>query len=272
MKNNLKHFTILFLIAAAIFNLSSCYPSSQLADPYIIPESRQKENLYYVPSVLNTPLNFKKGDLDFSVMSTSNSKLSGGEAQASYMPGKHLGIMASYSFAGSIGSNPDNIHYNRFELGSGMVTQLSKNIHFNTYGGFGLGTIMNTHATGSSKINLTHFFLQPAIVISDKRKNIQLGFVSKFSGVNFKVMDTSFKTDREPFSTTQLKSLYNQPFHIVWEPGVVFRAGWKNFQFHTGYSFSADITNPDLYRANGNFSLGVCLRLNTLDFTKVKFK
>jgi hypothetical protein len=226
-------------------------------------ESRQKENFYYLPSAPNTPLQSLKNDMNFSLVRIADTKYGGCDVQASYMPGKHIGIIAGYSFANSNGASNDYMKYNRFELGSGFATAFSKNWHFETYAGLGSGKIVNQHATGYSNINLTHFFIQPAVVVHDAKKNVQFGLVSRFAGVNFNVTDTSFKNDREPFSTSQVKSLYAQPFHIMWEPGFVFRAGWKNFQFHTGYSFSADLTNPGLHRANGNFSLGICLRVNT---------
>ena len=260
MKITQLYLALSFMAAGTIFSLSSCVIGGGISDPYIVSEPRQKENFYYIPSAPNTPLHSQKNDLGFSLMRVSGSKYSGADVQASYMPGKHIGIMGSYSFAGI---NSNYIKYNRFELGSGFVTQLSKNWHFETYAGFGNGKIKNSHHTGSSKLNLTHFFLQPAIAISDENKKIQFGFVSRFAAVNFNVMDTSFSNDREPFSTTQLKSLYDQSFHMIWEPGFVFRIGWKNFQFHTGYSFSTDLTNPDLYKAKGNLSLGFTLRLNT---------
>jgi hypothetical protein len=265
MEKNLKHLFVWCITWVIISGLTSCYPTGPVSDPYIVAESRQKENLYYVPSPSNSPLHSKKGDMNFSLMRIAGSKFSGGEMQASFMPASHFGIMGSYSFTSNSGSNTDYIKYNRFELGSGFVTQLSKNWHFETYAGFGNGKIFNQHATGSSRINLTHFFLQPAIAVNDEKKNIQFGFVSKFAGVNFKVVDTSFNTDREPFSASQLNSLYNQPFHLVWEPGFVFRFGWKNFQFHTGYSFSTDLTNADLYKVNGIFSAGICVRFNAND-------
>ncbi len=260
MKQNLKNLLLIIIVAGATFSLSSCYPTGQFNDPYIIPESRQKENIYYVPSAPNTPLHSKKGDLNLTLMRTS-SNLSGGEVQTSFMPAKHIGIIGAYSFAGN-STNHDNAKYNRVELGAGFVTPLPRNYHFETYAGFGSGKILNTHATGISKIRLTHFFLQPAIAVSDEKRNFQFAFVSKFSGVKFKV-DTAFNTNREPFSTKQVKSLFDKPFHIIWEPGLVFRIGWKNFQFHTGYSFSTDITNSDLYKQDGNFSAGFCLRFNT---------
>jgi hypothetical protein len=262
MNQPLKNFLLITIVAGATFNLSSCYPTGPVIDPYIVAEARQKENFYYIPSAPNTPLHSKKGDLNLTFMRTS-SKLSGGEVQASFMPAKHIGIIGGYSFAGNSGNN-DNAKYNRVELGAGFVIPLLKNYHFETYGGFGSGKILNTHATGTSKINLIDFFLQPSIALSDEKRNIQFAFVSKFSGVNFKV-DTAFNTDREPFSTKQVKSLFDKPFHIVWEPGLVFRFGWKMLQFHAGYSFSTDLTNSDLYKPDGNFSAGFCLRFNTED-------
>jgi len=266
MKWTQQYLAFSFISACTIFSLSSCFGGGGVFDPYIVPESRQKENFYYVPSAPNTPLHSQKNELGFSLMRISDSKYSGADVQASYMAGKHIGIMGSYSSAGKT----DFVKYNRFELGSGFVKQLSKNWYFEMYAGFGNGNIKNTHHTGISKLDLTHFFLQPAIAISNENKKVQFGFVSKFAAVKFNVTDTSFNTDREPFSITQLKSLYDQPFHVIWQPGFVFRLGWEKFQFHTGYSFSTDFTNPDLYKANGNFSLGFSLRFNTQPATKTK--
>lgn len=262
MKKTHQYLAFVSIAIGTVFSLSSCIMwGTGTSDPYIVSETRQKENLYYVPSAPNTPFHSQKHDLNVSLMGTSNTKFSGGEVQASYMSGNHLGFIGSWSFAGT--GSSDHVKNNRFELGAGYVAPLSKNWHFESYAGFGNGKIRNMHHTGSSEINLTHFFIQPAIAINNKDKNVQFGFVSKFAGVNFSVKDTLFSTAREPLSTGQVKSLYDQPFHIIWEPGFVLRMGWKNFQFHTGYSFSKDLTNPGLYKANGAFSLGFCLRLTT---------
>lgn len=257
-QNNFFRDWAYLLIVTSLF-LASCYPSGIPVDPYIVDESRQKENMYYVPSAPNAPLLSEKNDLNFNVVSTTGSKFTGVEIQTAYLPSKHVGIAGSYSHAG----NGSEMKSNRFELGSGYVTKFAKDWHFETYAGFGNGKISNSHYTGSSKLNLTHFFLQPAISISNKKKTVQFGLISRFEGVNFKVTDTLFNNDREPFSTDQVRSLYDQPFHVMWQPGLLFHFGWKNFQLHTGYSFSADLTNPDLYRAKDNFSFGLSLRFNT---------
>ena len=249
---------------------SSCWPTSAIYDPYFVDESRQQENIYYVPSMPNTPLLSKKGDLDFNLARSSGSKFTGVELQAAYLPGKHVGLLGSYSYASNNDAGQQDMKYNRYELGSGYTTQFSGLLHFETYAGFGNGRISNTHYTGSSNVSLTHFFLQPAFAISNEKKTIQLGFVSRFSGVNFRVKDTAFNTDRERLSAAQLVSLYDHPFHVIWEPGIVFRFGWENFLFHTGYSYSTDLTAPGLYRSNGNFSLGFSLRFNTGKTSKTK--
>jgi len=262
MKQKTINSTLVFSILAVPVLMTSCYVSSPYVDPYIVDQSRQKKNTYYVPSAPNTPLLSKKNDLAFSVMKTSGTKFDGLEAQTAFLPTKHLGIIGSYS---SLGNKEDIVYmkYRRFELGAGYVRKLSKSVQFETYAGFGKGKITNFHFTGFSKEDLSHFFIQPAIAINNEKQTLQFGIVSKFSGVNFNVADTTFNTDREPFSAAQLFKLYNQPFHIIWEPGFVFRVGWKEFLFHTGYSFSSDMTDPATFQSKGNFSLGLSMRFNT---------
>ena len=252
-------FKIAVSLFAIIAVLSSCY-TGPIYDPYYVPKDRQKENLYYVPSAPNTQLLTEKNDFDFNVMLSASSKFSGSEWQASFLPAKHVGIIGSYSFAVN-DADQHYMKYNRFETGIGYITSISKEWHFETYAGLGTGKIDNIHATGSSKVRLTHFFLQPAIAVSNEKKTAQFAFVSKFSGVNFRP-DTAFDNAREPFSTSGIKSLYDKPFHVMWEPALVFRFGWKDVLFHTSYLISADLTNSDLYRANNNFSIGMSLRLN----------
>lgn len=75
-------------------------------------------------------------------------------------------------------------------------------------------------------------------------------------------MDATFTNAREPFSASQIKLLNEKPFHIFWEPGVIFRLGWENFLVHTGYSFTADLSNDPLHRVKNNFSIGIYIKFN----------
>ena len=248
------------IIVACIVLLHSCY-TGPISDPYYVPVSRQQENIYYVPSSPNTQLLSEKNDMGFNVVASGGSKFSGVETQASYLPAKHVGLIAGYSSGKNDDGSSIYMKFHKFEGGVGYITNLSKGWHFETYGGIGTGKIDNFHATGNSKVNLTNFFIQPAFAVSNKKKTVQFGIVSKFSGVNFKV-DTAFDNAREQYSASQIIGLHDQPFHIMWEPGVVFRVGWKNFMFHTSFSLSADLTNSLLHRATDNFSIGGALRFN----------
>ena len=248
------------IIVACMGFLHSCY-FGPISDPYYVPESRQQENVYYVPSSPNTQLLSEKNDIGFDLVASGGSKFSGVETQASFLPAKHVGLIAGYSSGKNDDGSNTYMKFHKFEGGVGYVTNLSKGWHFETYGGVGTGKIDNFHATGNSKVNLTNFFIQPAFAVSNKRKTVQFGIVSKFSGVNFKV-DTTFDNARELYSTSQVISLHDQPFHIMWEPGLVFQFGWKSFLFHTSYSLSADLTNSQLHRATDNFSIGGALRFN----------
>jgi hypothetical protein len=258
MKKNLSKPIV--VIAACTTVLYSCYPYPT-GSPDVVPEWRQKENIYYVPSAPNTQLLSEKNEIGGSLVASAGSQFSGVETQASYLPAKHIGLIAGYSS----GKNEEAETYMRFhkvEAGVGYITALSKGWHFETYGGIGTGKIDNMHATGSSKINLTNFFIQPGLAISSKKKTIQFGIVSKFSGVNFRA-DSAFDNAKEPYSTSQIIAIHDHPFHVMWEPGLILRVGWKNFLFHTSYSFSTDLTNSDLNCVTDNFSIGGALRFST---------
>src|SRR5215203_4796049 len=259
-----------FWLVATTTIITSCIPGSLIPDPYVVDDSRQKKNVYYVPSAPNTPLLSNKGDFNFNVLRTAAPVTNGYEFQAAYLPAKHIGIISRYSSGKDGGDYPDYMKYKSFEIGAGYVNQFYKDLHFETYAGMGKGKIANNHHTGFSNLDLTHYFIQPTIAINNAKKTVQFAFVSRFSGVNFKVIDTMFSNDREPINTAQFKILYEKPFHVFWEPGVVARFGWKQFLFHTGYSYSSDLTDSDLHRSEGIFSFGASLRLNTLKKTTTK--
>jgi len=245
----------------AIIFLASCGPIPLIQDPYVVDTDRQKENIYYIPSTPNTPMSSKKDHLDFNLNYSSGTRYSGMEFRGGYLPSKHIGIIAGYSVAAH-NALLDYMDYNRFELGAGYITEISDEWHFETYAGAGSGKINNRHHTGYSNIKLNHYFLQPAFIYKNPNKTFELGIISRFAGVNFSVRDTSFNTDREKYSSSQLTGLYDKPFHIMWEPALIARAGWKNFKFSASYTMSSDLTESTMNRSNNNLSLGIALQFN----------
>ena len=244
-------------VIATLF--SSCYPGSQIADPYIVDQSRQKENQYYVKTSPSVPLLKEKNDISIAGGVSSGSQFTAGEFHAAYMPGKHVGITGSYAR----GDNKEYVKLNRFEIGSGYVKKLSPNWHFETYAGFGHSKIENRHYTGYSTIKSTHYFIQPAIAVSNLANTVQFAFVSRFEGTNFNVTDAVFNTEREPFSDGKIRDLNAKPFHMLWQPGAVFRFGWQKFLFQGAYSYAADLSDAGIYGSKGSFLAGIVLRFNT---------
>jgi hypothetical protein len=264
MKKMQISFCLMYVVTGVSLLLTSCYGSYAPADPYIVNESRQKENYYYASSTQNVPLLEQKNDLSLALHGSFGDRQKGVDIHGAFNPAKNIGIMLSYSSIKNDGDvDNDIVHIKHFELGPGYFKKISPFFHFETYGGVGFGTASNRHYTGNSKITSVNFFLQPAISVSNTYQTLQFAVVSKFSLNNFKIADTSFNNDREPFVTSQMKIISDNPSQVFWEPGFVFRAGWKEFVFQATYSISTDITNKELYRSKNSFSLGMMLRINT---------
>ena len=261
MKSPLMQVCQLLPACLVLCLLNSCYVTGA-ADPYIVPESRQKENQYYAPSSPNAPLLQHQYDLMGSMHYSSGSNYSCIEIQTACRPGKHTGIISSYSF-GDVKAE-EYFKFTRYEFGAGYITAINNNFHFEAYAGYGGGKTTNQHYTGRSQIKNDYFFLQPAISIANYTNNVQFAFISKFNGTHFSVTDASFSKDREPFSASQIALLQDQPFHIFWEPGFIFRFGGEHIMFHVGYSISKDLTSSELFRAKDNFSAGMSLKFNAL--------
>jgi hypothetical protein len=258
-----------FLVSCSIY-LVACCPNGNCPiypDPYSVDEGRQKENIYYVPAAANMPLLTTKHDFYGTLMRSSGEQYLAFETEAAFMIGKHAGVAASFAQGKNGGGGPDGdvMKYHRYELGAGYVNRFNKGWHFETYGGLGNEDINNKHHTGTSHIGLPYFFVQPTIAVSNRNQSVQFGISSRFVGAKFNAGDTLFNTDREQFSAAQFASLYSQPFHFMWEPAFVFRFGWQNFLFNTGFTYSADLTNPGLNRAKTNFTMGVTIRIRNTE-------
>ena len=254
--------TSLFICAVLVLvTASSCYYPGY-TDPYIVDVSRQKENYYYTPAVATTPMLVSKNDFSMILNGVLADNANGGSVHAAFMPSKNIGLMTSYSWLKNDQGSDDVGRFLNYEAGAGYIGKLSSYWHFETYGGMNGGKVENTHHTGYSKIKTNGFFLQPTIFVSNKDQRVQFGFISRFNLAKFNLADTSFNNDREPIVTQQMLLIHDNPSQLFWEPGFVFRAGWKNFQLNAAYSFSNDLSNKEIFRKKDLFTLGVVVRLN----------
>jgi hypothetical protein len=260
MKKSQRSLFIVFAFGMLI-TFNSCYYPGYV-DPYVVDVTRQKENYYYAPAAPTVPLLVKKNDFSITMNGSTGKDAKGGSVHGAFKPTKNLGLMSSYSwFKNDVGSN-DIGRFVNYEFGAGYVGSLSPYWHFETYGGIGSGKVENEHHTGYSKIKTNSFFLQPTIAVSDKKQLMQFGFFSKFSRTKFDLLDTSFNNDREQVVTNQMRIIHDNPSQLFWEPGFIGRVGWSVVQLNLSYTFSSDLTNKELFRKKGLFSIGVIVKLN----------
>lgn len=240
--------------------LYSCDPFLYLPDPYLVADSRQKENVYYAPPCQNVPLLSEKNDLSGSLSFGSTSKQSGVDVHSAFMPAKNFGLLGSYrSYKQKSNSVEGKI--SSYEFGAGYIKD-DKKLHLEVYGGIGGGQITNTHHSGLSTVKFNNFFIQPTIAVQNLEKTVQFAFVSRFSSLHFKVGDTTYKNAREPFVTSQLKLINDNPGRIFWEPGVVLRAGAKNVLLEIAFSVTDDLSKGSFAMDKTNISFGLIFKGN----------
>jgi hypothetical protein len=249
------------LYATVVLTANSCAPIFFDPDPYIVNTDRQKENFYYTPPAQNILLLTSKNDLKISFEASTGDRQTGINLHTAFMPGKNMGLM--FNMGGYKDDQGNLVKLNHTELGLGYTKQISSSFRAETYGGTGFGRIKNTHHTGNSEIRTNYFFFQPVIALQKEKGYSHIGLSSRIAFTHFSIKDTAFDGSREPIVAEQFTGLINQPTHVIWEPGIVMQAGWKNFLFHGSYFVSKDLTNKDLIRAGNVFSFGLVLRLNT---------
>ena len=246
---------LLFCLIPVLF--SSCFPVQPA--PYLIPESRQKENRYYLPANAQTPMLSKVNDMSFNVNHTLSGDYRSVDFQAAYVVANHVGVSAVFSTK----TQSNEVVLPRMEFGAGYILPINKNWLFETYGGAGFGNVKNVHATGSSNFKYSNLFIQPAIAIFNDNKTIGFGLISRLTQANFKFQDTTFSGNRESYSASQIKSLIAQPRHLFWEPGLTLRVGGKQVWFNINYTMSTHLGKNDFDRSKDNFALGATIRFNT---------
>lgn len=256
------------VVACIAILFTGCYVADPVYDPMIVDNARQQNNYYYVSSPAYSPLLDTKGSVDITTTFSLSKSFAGGTIQAATMATDNIGIMASF-----FGANSDELdsRYNqssgiiskmhKVEAGVGYVKSLKQTILFEAYAGIAGGSYTNNHHTGNSRINNFMWFVQPAITYNAPSRKCQIGFISRFAGVNFKINRATYDTNREPFTNAQLQILREQPNHLMWEPAIIFRAGGNIIQVFSSFGLTANLTNSDLHQVNHNFTIGLSTRI-----------
>lgn len=199
----LKQSHLLAIILFAITFLPGCAPT-------------------YVPNVVNTPMLSNKGEFHANF----NTGTSGFDPQLSYAITDNIGVMLNASIENRNRDSTDSHHRHKFiELGAGYYTKFAEIGRFETYVGFGRGTI-NAHYDfilwkSFSDVKYNRIFVQPAIGISTRWFDGSLAMRMVYVDI--------FQKGHRTYS-------------FFMEPAVTVKFGYDYFKFVTqmGYSFPAD--------------------------------
>ncbi|HEX5025614.1 MAG TPA: hypothetical protein VFV68_10090 [Agriterribacter sp.] len=226
-------------------------------------------HVYYSPNSSNVPLFEKKGEFrlsgNYCVGSTVSDEITGGEIQAAYAAGDHLGILLNTAFMG--GREEDNTQGHSsgsgsiIEMGAGYFKPLKKSHVFETYAGFGFGNVKNNYLSGgNSRVNFTKFFLQPSIGYS--KKYFHVGIASKLSFVIMKVDLPNGHNLIEPYDMGDIAYITEKPLSVLWEPSFFIRAGVKAVKAQFQFTPSVNLNNKQLAQNGVLLSMGIIIAID----------
>lgn len=220
-------------------------------------------SVFYTPNAQNAPLFTEKGEVNVSGGFQISSYSTGVDIQLAGAVTDYLGIIANYNHWGGSWETSDPFggetiygkHKSNFgEIGLGYYLPFNKKFVFETYGGFGLGKVMNEYQKDAkSTVNYNRFFIQPAIGWHEK--NIQLILSTRFCGLDYRQINISVNLNN--YNLNEIFYLENHPFSFLIEPAFTFRGGGKYVKFQAQVGFSFNINNPDLMYDPINLNLGL---------------
>jgi len=141
----------------------------------------------YVPNAVFIPLMQQKGQVSANASLTASDETVGLELNTAVAVTKNVALLANFSSTGS--DNGDNLSL--FELGGGYFKRIGNYGSFETYTGFGRGTVLTSglstytytsngnfieHASPDYKIHFSRAFLQSTIGYTNRVVDVAGGF------------------------------------------------------------------------------------------------
>jgi hypothetical protein len=226
---------------------------------------------YYAPSSNNVPLFKEKNEVRIQAQYSSDVSeggLRGFEVQTAYAVSNHAAVQLNVYSAKQKDDGYGSGNGTYVEAAGGYYKPLFNNhCVFETYSGFGLGSVNNIYRVNSyrglneeAKTSVFKFFIQPSFGYSNHYFAAALS--SKFSLVNFNVKSSTVSKENHGSDYNEIEFIRNGKSYVYWEPGVMIRAGCKNFQIIS----QATVTfgNEDKISTDrSNFAIGVIVPFKT---------
>lgn len=195
----------------------------------------------YTPQTQNVPLHTEAKSLQIkgglgSGFSTNRIA----DFQASYAATSNLATMANFGLVRTF----DEKYPTKgvlWELGMGYYrASKSSDWVFEVYGGYGHYSAHHETWFGSNDFKAHRVFVQPNIGVSSDYFDLALSLRSVY--VNY-YHENQFIRSRENYGKTYLLS--ENQHHLMLEPALTFRTGYKYVQFQVQYGFSENVFNNE---------------------------
>ena len=206
---------------------------------------------YYAPNSHNVPLFQEKKEARISVAASGGDEFEGIEVQSAYSITNNVGVMVN-GFVVQPQEGSEWGKGNLIEAGIGFFKPLGKNFVFETYGGFGQGSVTNKYRIGESTFKFSRYFVQPSI-----------GFTTPWFDIaaSVRICELSYlqldNNNTNSLDKAELDYIKDNKTSLLFEPALTIRGGWKYIKGQMQVGLSQNLTNPDFQQEEFNVNIGV---------------
>lgn len=244
----MKKSTLLLILLA--FVMSSCHHSYYVAPPRNVPLFKEKNEF--------------RGNMGLGLSGETTTA----DFQAAYSITNHFAVMTNFmSLKGGDESAHDSWNGHYFDFGAGYFQNLENDLIFEIYGGVGTssqqhlyrittwnapgGTVVQN--TGEADLSFVRLFLQPSIGFS--MNAFDVAFTTTISSINFNKINNQIDRIDDEYLQVDKISLNKNSFLI--EPGLTLRGGWKNIKLQLQFTYSKNLTHPNLRYNDKKAAIGI---------------
>jgi hypothetical protein len=212
---------------------------------------------YYAPNTHNVPLLKQKGN-GIASFAAGEARA---ELQAAYAVADHLGVMLNLaSFKPKNDDEGDGGEGQLLEAGVGYFRPISESFVFEAYGLAGIGEVENhfpssisTNPTTSGKIESKLFRVGGQSAIGFKSTYFDVAASARIAALNYHDISGSLIFGGED----QIEYLERQNNHILFEPALTVRGGYKSLKLQIQLGHSFNLSHSDFQQDDGYFTVSI---------------
>ncbi len=210
-------------------------------------------HIYYHPNMHNVPMLREKGDIRANVALSQGNEVEATELQAAYAVKNNVGVMLNF-IGGQASGGRKNGRGGYLEGGAGYFKPLGTHFVFESYGGFGAGSIANFRAYTEVKpffpIYFGKAFVQPSIGFHSKI--VDAAFSCRVGGVYY--FPYAAPDSAHLYGLQGALAVENKAF-LYAEPAITLRGGYKYLKLQA--QLGLNYMDLPASRSSANFNVGL---------------